>query len=307
VRADRRALLPVAAGATLLAWPVLEPHFPALRHVRVPVLASGSRPVRVLHVSDLHLLPWSRRRAAWVRRLARLQPDLVVSSGDHWSSTTASSLLVETLSALTAGGALGVFVPGNNDYYSPRPTSPLRYLRAGAVRRREGGLPWDDLAGALTEAGWVDLTHRRQAHEVAGTPLVLAGTDDAHLGRDRYERVAGAVPSGRLGIGVVHTPSRRLLQAFGRDGFSLLLAGHTHGGQLRLPLVGALVTNCDLPRWRARGLTMQDRTWLHVSAGLGTSPYVPVRVACRPEATLLELVGRRPDPCGSGADEPRVR
>jgi uncharacterized protein len=307
VRADRRVLLPLAAVAGLVGWPVLEPHLPALRQVTVPVLPGGSRPLRVLHVSDLHLLPWSRRRAAWVRSLARLQPDLVASTGDHWSSTAASALIVETLSALTADGALGVFVPGNNDYYSPRPASPLRYLRAGAVPRRDAGLPWQDLAAALTEAGWVDLTHSRQAHEVGGTPLVLAGTDDAHLGRDRYERVAGAVPSGLLGIGVLHTPSRRLLQAFGRDGFSLVLAGHTHGGQVRLPWMGAIVTNCDLPRRRARGLTLQDRTWLNVSAGLGTSPYVPVRVACRPEATLLELVARTSDPHGPRADEPGVR
>jgi predicted MPP superfamily phosphohydrolase len=52
-----------------------------------------------------------------------------------------------------------------------------------------------------------------------------------------------------------------------------------------------VVTNCDLPRWRARGLTHGEGGWLHVSAGLGSSPYLPVRVACRPEATLLTLVG----------------
>ena len=79
----------------------------------------------------------------------------------------------------------------------------------------------------------------------------------------------------------------------------LLLAGHTHGGQLCLPGFGALVTNCDLPRSQARGVS----TWpagrpsappLHVSAGLGTSPFTTVRFACRPEASLLTLVARPP-------------
>jgi predicted MPP superfamily phosphohydrolase len=80
------------------------------------------------------------------------------------------------------------------------------------------------------------------------------------------------------------------------DGFDLVLAGHTHGGQLCVPLRGALVTNCDLPRRQAKGLSSWSaggRTAaLHVSAGLGTSPYAPVRFACAPEATLLTLVER---------------
>ena len=75
------------------------------------------------------------------------------------------------------------------------------------------------------------------------------------------------------------------------DGFPLVLAGHTHGGQLWVPFYGALVTNCDLDPRRAEGLSRHtDSTLLHVSAGLGTSPYAPVRFACPPEATLLTLV-----------------
>lgn len=290
----------LAATAALAAWPLVEPHLPVLRHVHVPLRPPGAEPLRVLHVSDLHLLPRSRLRAAWVRRLARLRPDLVVSTGDHWSSAAAGDLLVETLAALTADGTLGVLVPGNNDYHSPRPPNPLRYLRAGrsAVVRRVPDLPWAELAGRLAGVGWRDLTHVREVHPLRGSPVVLTGTDDAHLRRDRYRDVAGAVPPGVLGIGVVHTPARRLLQAFGRDGYDLVLAGHTHGGQLRVPFAGPLLTNCDLPRHRARGLTVDDGTWLHVSAGLGSSPYLPVRVACRPEATLLQLVARPTGPAG---------
>jgi predicted MPP superfamily phosphohydrolase len=285
-------VLPAAAAVTALAaWPFVEPYLPVLRHACVPVLAPGAEPIRVLHVSDLHLLPRSRRRARWVRGLARLRPHLVASTGDHWSSAGAADLLVESLAALTADGVPGVFVPGNNDYHSPVRPSPLDYLTGGSTpHARTPDLPWDDLAARLADAGWTDLTHVRTPLALAGTTLQLAGTDDAHLRRDRYREVAGAVPPGVLGVGVVHTPARRLLQAFGRDGYRLVLAGHTHGGQLRVPFAGPVVTNCDLPRWRARGLTEADGTWLHVSAGLGQSPYLPVRVACRPEATLLELV-----------------
>jgi predicted MPP superfamily phosphohydrolase len=96
-------------------------------------------------------------------------------------------------------------------------------------------------------------------------------------------------------MGVVHAPYRRVLDAMAADGHQLIIAGHTHGGQLRIPFYGALVTNCDLDRKRARGLSrhpdwrVPGASWLHVSAGLGTSPYAPMRICCRPEATLLTL------------------
>ncbi|MGH3425921.1 MAG: metallophosphoesterase, partial [Nocardioidaceae bacterium] len=82
--------------------------------------------------------------------------------------------------------------------------------------------------------------------------------------------------------------------AWNAAGYPLVFAGHTHGGQLCVPGFGALVTNCDVGRARAKGLHRHrvdghDPTWLHVSAGLGTSPYAPVRFACRPEATLATL------------------
>jgi predicted MPP superfamily phosphohydrolase len=285
-------LRPLAAVAAAgLAWPFVEPHLPVLRRVSAPVLPPGWAPLRLLHLSDLHLLPRQRRRAAWVRGLAVLDVDLVVSTGDHLSSAEAVEPLVECLGALTAGGTPGVFVPGNNDYYSPVVPSPLGYLRGGiAPLRRTPDLPWSRTAELLQDAGWTDLTHRRTTLPVGGRPVVLTGTDDAHLRRDRYREVAGRVEG--FAIGVTHTPQRRLLRAFEADGHALVLAGHTHGGQLRLPRAGPLVTNCDLPRWRARGLTAGEGGWVHVSAGLGTSPYAPVRVCCRPEATLLELVAR---------------
>jgi uncharacterized protein len=287
---SRRVALPVAALGVAAAWPFVEPHLPVLRRLELPVLAPDARPLRLLHLSDLHLLARQRRKASWVRGLAALRPDLVVSTGDHLSSVDAVPALAEVFGALTAAGAAGVFVPGNNDYYLPVAPSPLAYLRGGPPRRRTPDLPWQDAARALERVGWIDLTHRREQIELHGTTLVLTGTDDGHLQRDRYGRVSGALPPGTLGLGVTHTPQRRLLQSFARDGHRLVLAGHTHGGQLRLPGVGALVTNCDLPRSRARGLSRDTDTWLHVSAGLGSSPYLPVRLCCRPEATLLELV-----------------
>ena len=277
------------AGAAALGGALLEPHAPVLRRATVPVLPVGARPVRLLHVSDLHLLPRHGRRSQWVRGLAALEADAVVSTGDHLSSAAAIPLLGATLAALTEDGTPGFFVPGNNDYYSPVPPSLLGYLRPGPPVRRGPDLPWGRAVRTLEAVGWTDLTHRQTTVRLGDLDVGLTGTDDAHLRRDRYGVFAGP-PSGDLRVGVTHTPQRRLLDAFARDGHHLLLAGHTHGGQVRLPGVGALVTNCDLERSRARGLSRHGDAWLHVSAGLGTSPYAPVRAFCRPEASLLTLV-----------------
>lgn len=281
-----------AAGTAVAAGALLEPHFPVLRRAQVPTLPKGSRDLTVLHLSDLHLLPKHDRRSRWICDLTRLGADVVVVTGDLWSSAAAMTLLGTTLSTLTADGTPGVFVPGNNDYYAPRPPSLLRYITAGPPRRRGPDLPWGQAAAMLEGVGWIDLTHRRTTMTLRGLEVTFTGTDDAHLRRDRYELVAGPVESD-LAIGVTHTPQRRVLDAFVADGHDLLLAGHTHGGQVRLPKAGALVTNCDLDRARARGLSHHDAAWLHVSAGLGTSPYAPIRLLCRPEASLLTLTAVR--------------
>ena len=146
----------------------------------------------------------------------------------------------------------------------------------------------------MLEHGWHDATHARVTLEAGGLTIAVAGVDDPHLNLDRYDRIAGA-PAGTadLRLGLTHSPEPRVLDAFAADGYDLVLAGHTHGGQLRLPGYGAIVTNCGIDRSRARGASRWGaHMWLHVSAGLGTSPTAPVRFACPPEASLLTLVPR---------------
>lgn len=296
-------LATVATGLTGLAYALAEARAFTLRRHTVPVLPPGTSPVRVLHVSDLHLVPRQRRKALWMRDLADLEPDLVISTGDTMAAKDAIPAV------LWAYGPLlrfpGVFVLGSNDYFAPQPKNPARYLRA--KRRHMVGvpLPVSDLVRGLRDAGWHDLTNRRTHVKVAGHELEFVGVDDPHLRLDRYARVsAPADPEASLTVGVCHAPYRRVLDAMAADGAGLIVAGHTHGGQLCLPFRGAIVTNCDLDRPRAKGLSRwspgggpvppddPDAAWLHVSAGLGTSPYTPVRFACRPEATLLTLTPR---------------
>lgn len=266
-----------------------------LRHVEVPVLAPGSRPLRVLHMSDLHQVPGQLRKRDFVRKLDALQPDLVVNTGDSMAHPDAVPYVMDALGPLLRRP--GVFVFGSNDYYEPRLKNPARYLFPDDRPREHGPqLPWKELREGLLEAGWLDLSNARETLAIDGRRIAFVGVDDPHIEADDYAAVAGpADPDADLTIGVAHAPYQRVLDAMHQDGYRLLLTGHTHGGQLCVPGWGALVTNCDLDTRRAKGLSRHpahggaDACWLHVSAGLGTSPYAPVRFACPPEATLLTL------------------
>jgi uncharacterized protein len=305
-----RAILPLgaaAAGAALAYASVIERNWFALRQAEVPVLAADARPLRVLHISDLHLTPGRKRLMAWVASLAGLEPDLVVNTGDSIAHPDAIRYLVDSLGPLLE--APGVFVFGSNDLYRPMPRNPARYLWETSARRyprHEPDLPWQKLGDTLTGAGWMDANNRSGRIKAGGLDIAVAGVHDPHLKRDRYDHIAGpADPSADLRLGIMHAPEPRMLDCFTSDGYDLLFAGHTHGGQLCIPGYGALVTNCEIDRARVSGLHQHPaegtpapdghRAWLHVSAGLGTSPWAPARFACRPEATLLTLVPSRDD------------
>ncbi|MFD2417622.1 metallophosphoesterase [Amycolatopsis pigmentata] len=297
-----------AVGAATVGYAVgIERRHWTLRTAELPVLAAGARPIRVLHVSDLHMLPGQKSKQRWVGRLHELQPDLVVNTGDNLAHPQAVPAVLRALGPLLH--LPGVFVFGSNDYYAPKPKNPARYLMPRGKKKRVHGrhLPWRDLRAAFVEHGWTDLTHVRRTVEVAGQTVFAAGLDDPHLRRDRYREIAGqADPDAVLRLGVTHSPEPRVLDPFASDGYDLVLAGHTHGGQLRVPGFGAIVTNCELDRSRARGVSRWGaRMWLHVSAGLGTSPYAPARFACPPEASLLTLVPRETPVAGAGKETRR--
>ena len=290
----------VALGVAGLAYAAgIEVRSFTLREVEIPCLPSGARPIRVLHVSDLHLTPGQSKKRAWLRSLARLEPDLVVNTGDNLAHLDAVPPTLAGFGPLL--DLPGVFVFGSNDYYAPTPRNPAWYLLPDDGRRNTNTpkLPFEDLRAAFTDHGWLDLNNAVGRLEVLGSRLAFAGVDDPHLRLDDLSSVAGPAPADAdLRIGVAHAPYLRVLDQFAGDGYDVTFAGHTHGGQLCLPFYGALVTNCDLDTRRAKGLHRhpagsrpgeRGSSWLHVSAGAGTSPYAQVRFCCRPEATLATL------------------
>lgn len=306
--------LPAAAGISAGIWgAAIEPHLFAIRRYTLPVLPAGHESIRVLHVSDLHLAPWQKHRAAWVRALTRLEPDVVVNTGDNLSADIVEQVL-DVFEGLLA--VPGVFVLGSNDFFSPKAKNPAGYLRSNSsVRHRtepdldvdalirgfEAGPRTGERGGTRTgerpAGGWTFLDNAEVTLDIRGTRIDLCGLGDAHIDRDRI-RSDEAREFPRFGteadlrIGVTHAPYSRTLEAFASAGADLIMTGHTHGGQIRVPFWGAPVTNCDLDRTRARGVFPYRRSLVEISAGLGFSPYSPVRFACRPEVSLLTLVPR---------------
>ncbi|WP_205471933.1 metallophosphoesterase [Nocardioides sp. SYSU D00038] len=289
-------------GAGVVAYAHVEARQYTLRRVEVPLLPAGARPLRVLHVSDIHMTPGQRKKQEWLAHLAGLEPDLVINTGDNLSHREAVPVVTDALGSLL--DVPGVFVLGSNDYFEPSLRNPVRYLLPddGQRHTRTPQLPWPELKHRFTSRGWLDLTNTTASLEVGGLALAFAGVDDPHLRYDRLDQVAGpADPEADVRLGVSHAPYLRVLDQFAADGYDAVIAGHTHGGQVCVPGWGALTTNCDLEPARAKGLHRHPATsrdgdpgsaWLHVSAGLGTSPTTRFRIACRPEATLLALVPR---------------
>lgn len=311
----------VACALGVAAWTQVERRMPILRrYVAYVDVDPQTPPLRVLQVADPHLYVGQEFLVDFIRGLAREDFDLVLATGDNLGSAAGFGLLVEAFEPLL--GRPGAFVFGSNDYYSPRRKRWSSYLFGSSkpkVKRTDKDLPWREMAQLFSDAGWVNLNNQSDVLEVwpagsgagsgaegsrsggAGSDRAvvpvrvgLMGVDDPHIKRDRVPEVpANWGDSAMYRLGVTHAPYQRVLNEFVAAGAHAVFAGHTHGGQLCVPGFGALVTNSDLPRRFASGLHEWcfggDSAVLHVSAGLGNSPFAPVRFACRPEASIVEL------------------
>ena len=288
-----------AAGLALASYAAWEARQYTLREVTVPILPPGRAPVRVLHLSDIHMAPDQRAKQEWIRSLADLAPDLVIDTGDNLSHRRSVPIVLDSLGPLLDLPGVSVF--GSNDYFTPGFRNPLLYLLPDTGRRNTHTpqLPWRELKQGFADHGWLHLCNERGQVTAGGTTFALAGVDDPHLGYDDLAAVAGPADAGAdVRLGITHAPYLRVLDQYAADGYDAVIAGHTHGGQVCVPGFGPLTTNCDLEPARAKGLHRHPAdsspgdagsTWLHVSAGIGTNPYVRFRVACRPEATLMTL------------------
>ncbi len=284
----------LSAGALAFAYGLYEPYRYRLSTLEVPVRWEGD-PVEVLHLSDTHLAPGDRKLRRFLQKLpARLArtPDLVVATGDMIEGNEAIDPLVDAIAGIDAR-LDRFYVLGSHDYYVSSGPSYTKYFSGEKTLRKAVESDSARFETRLQDAGWKPLTNRTETVAVDGKTIRLAGVDDPYLNRHLTGHIAREAADD-LAIALVHAPE--VVSEWALHGFDLILAGHTHAGQVRIPGIGAIVTNCSLPSGLAAGLNRVGTAWLHVSPGLGTGRYAPIRFLARPEATLLRLV---PQPRGA--------
>lgn len=288
----------VAIGLVLVLWgSLVERNRFSVNRDELAILPQGSKPIRILHLSDFHVAPWQTRKLNWISKLIELAPDLVINTGDNLGHRDAIRPTLEALKPLLK--IPGVFVNGSNDYHSPEIRNPLSYLNRLSTPGHKELIETTKLTDVFESSGWKNLNNQSATLSIAGTRIGFLGLDDPHDELANFDSLAAQKNSlGKQGLllAVAHAPYLRVIQEFGEQGAALVFAGHTHGGQVCLPGFGALITNCDLPAKFAKGLSEHkvfgNSVWLNVCAGLGTSIFAPIRFFCRPEVRLITLRAR---------------
>lgn len=233
--------------------------------LEVPRLAPSLNGLSIVHLSDLHLT--GRIGKAYFREVVRicneLEPDLVCITGDIVDHPKCFDWIPDTLGRLTARHGV-YFVLGNHD----------RRVGSDRVRR------------LLEQNGLIDLGGRWISIEIGGMPVLLGGNERPWFDeRDRQECFPHQESTAVLRIALAHTPDQ--LPWARENNADLMLAGHTHGGQIRIPPLGAIFSPTAEGVKYISGVFFAPPTILHVSRGV--SGDVPMRWNCRPEITRLEL------------------
>lgn len=275
------------AGAGFVGYGVAEAKRYRIREYQIPVLPENAEPLRILVVSDFHLRLNEVGLRQFIDSLSDTTYDVVLAMGDFLSGPQSLEECVRLLNGLK-GSSARYFVLGSSDYFAPNFKNYLDYffkVKRHGTRRN----PVHVLREGLVEQGWIDMTNRNAVGELRGVSTQITGLDDPYLGWDDRSLLVRD-PAIDLAICLVHDPAP-YLQAV-RAGYDLVVSGHTHGGQVRLPFVGAVVTNSTLPTELARGLSRIENGWLFVTPGLGVGRFAPFRFMCPPEASVLNLVSR---------------
>lgn len=268
LKKDRSARRPLAIFS-LLALAVyavvcadgflLEPNWPRVVHIEVP--GAVSKPLILLQLSDLHLEKDTPSREAWLaERLKELRPDLILLTGDiHQMENLDVAVLRAKLGGITA--PLGVFACSGYDHVR-------------AIREAAPGIQWLENEAVVL----------RRGEDLIG----LAGLNAFGNRAPVYEALGEA----DLRIAMHHTPG--LAEEAAAAGMHLYLCGHTHGGQVRIPFWGAVITNSPTGKRFERGLRRAGAMPVYTSSGLGLEPppAPQVRFLCRPEITLITVVPR---------------
>lgn len=248
---------------------LVEPFWPEVTHVQVhsAKLPPGSRPIRirVVHISDIHADPEARLEPRLPALIAAEAPDLIVYTGDSLNA------------------------PGGLDNFRTLMTRLAAIAPTYAVRGNWDVWLWGDI-DLFGGTGVIELDGTA-ARVPSSLPVDVFVAGAAAGSPERIATALAAVPPGAISILLYHYPDEILEVARLAHGADLYCAGHTHGGQVGLPLYGAMVTLSRFGKRYESGLHREGSTWLHVNRGIGMEGgHAPrVRFMARPEVTVIDI------------------
>ncbi|MCC7529083.1 MAG: metallophosphoesterase [Candidatus Melainabacteria bacterium] len=243
---------------------------------------------RILHISDLHLSKPESHKIDFIRKITDADFDLIILTGDVFEDLSGIEYAENLLSRRPRLGAYAVL--GNHDYYDynmfhktvGRIIKPFRH-----PREKRDVKPFVE---ALQNGGFDVLRNESRCLKEHG--LHIVGIDYPGIKEPELARLADQAPAHHLKLCVFHTPKK--LHFITNAGFQLALGGHTHGGQVRIPGFGPLITDSELSRHEASGLIRRGDTAFHISRGLGADPRSNIRFFCPPAATIVEVHHQMP-------------
>jgi len=240
--------------------------------LELPRLPAPLKEARIVILSDLHTQSWGYRELFIADQLRRHPPDLLLLSGDLISNSGGVNTVLEVLGSVHP--RMGVFfVRGNNEVEEIAD-------QQGFIER-------------LTKLGWTILMNEHRKIEGAGEEFYIAGVDDPNNDLDRLDKALEGIPSGAFTVLLAHTPEPfpEAVQA----GVNLVVSGHTHGGQVQVPVLGPpWVDTPRTGRMYTSGVYREEGSTLIVSRGVGWS-ILPLRLFCSPQLIELRL---RATSCG---------
>lgn len=264
----------------------IEPHWYRLRRVTVHGQKKIRKPITILHLSDIHFTKNEGSKRGFFQKLSMLNPDLIFLTGDIIDNDEG----IETAARMISGlrGRYGTFlVLGNHDYYDYQWIDNVRYhlgLSKASIHRNNVSR----YVSEMKRIGVHVLVNESMRLEVHGNPVLIGGTDDPVTQKIDFERTLHNLGPSTFNILLIHQLDGLL--KLSHHGIDLVFAGHTHGGQIRFPLIGPLVCDTKLPRRYVEGLHKYQDMTVFVSRGLGAGRSLFPRFACRPEAIFFEIL-----------------
>ena len=243
--------------------------------------------LRILHLSDLHLCAPESHKIDFLRRATEAQYDLIVITGDIFENFTGLQYASQIISRPPRLGVYAVL--GNHDYYD---YNMIHKTIGRVVKRFRTPKHMRDVTPmieALESAGMHVLRNTSATH--SADKLHILGIDYPGISESKLNELVDSAPEDHLIMTLMHVPNN--LERLQKAGIHLAFGGHTHGGQVRIPIYGPIITNSDLPRHEASGLIWRGATAIHVSRGVGADPRSNFRLFCPPHGSIIEVCHRK--------------